>query len=68
VNPSLAIASAAEFPNNEPVPPEWEDLVRSLGIRLFSQDETGAVTIRPAAGSYSATGFMDASEFRGPPR
>lgn len=68
VNPSLAIASAAEFPNNEPVPPEWADLVRSLGIRLFRQDETGAVTIRPAAGSYTATGFMNASEFRGPPR
>lgn len=68
VDPALVIASAAPFPNNQPVPPEWEETVRSLGIALFRQDETGAATIRPRAEGFTVLGFVNGEMFSSPRR
>ncbi len=59
VGPKLVVASSAEFPNNQPIPPEWAEMVASLGIELFRQDETGAVTIQPSPDGFSARGFVN---------
>jgi len=64
VNPSLVLATAADFPSNEPIDEQWASMVESLGIRLFRQDRTGAVGIRLEKESWSAEGFLDGVTFK----
>jgi competence protein ComEC len=46
VQPKLIVASSRAFPESERIKDEWVESVTSRGIRLFRQDETGAVTLR----------------------
>ncbi|MBA2269808.1 MAG: ComEC/Rec2 family competence protein [Chthoniobacterales bacterium] len=46
VQPSLVVTSSPVFPEYERVKEEWTQMVRSRGIKLMRQDETGAVTLR----------------------
>jgi competence protein ComEC len=46
VQPKLIVASSRAFPESERIKDEWAESVTSRGIRLFRQDETGAVTLR----------------------
>jgi len=43
VQPRLIIATSRDFPEHERIPDEWAERVRARGIKLFRQDETGAV-------------------------
>lgn len=63
VNPSLIVATAADFPSNEPIDEEWASMVGNLGIRLFRQDRTGAATIHLKRGGFVGEGFLNKEIF-----
>lgn len=44
--PRLIIASSRDFPGYERISDAWAENLRQRGIKLFRQDETGAVTLR----------------------
>ncbi|MEP6822198.1 MAG: ComEC/Rec2 family competence protein [Chthoniobacterales bacterium] len=46
VQPRLIVATSPEFPENERVKDDWAQAVADRGIKLFRQDQTGAVSIR----------------------
>ncbi|HJT44975.1 MAG TPA: ComEC/Rec2 family competence protein, partial [Chthoniobacterales bacterium] len=46
VQPHLIIATSCDFPQRERLSEEWADDVRAKGIKLFRQDETGAVQLQ----------------------
>ena len=43
--PRLIVATSRDFPEYERVSDEWAERVRARGIKLFRQDETGAVEL-----------------------
>jgi ComEC/Rec2-related protein len=45
VHPRLVIATSRDFPPRERISDEWAERVRARGIKLFRQDETGAVQL-----------------------
>jgi len=57
-HPRALVATAAPFPDTEQVRPEWAQAVRTLGIDLYRQDETGAVIVTVRAGSFTVTPFL----------
>jgi ComEC/Rec2-related protein len=63
VNPSLIVAAAAGFPSNQPIDEDWASMVQNLGIHLFRQDRTGAVTIRLEKDGFVAKGFLNGENF-----
>jgi ComEC/Rec2-related protein len=63
VHPSLLVATAADFPSSETLDAEWAEMVRRLNIRLFRQDETGAVTIRFGKNGFTAMAFVNGEQF-----
>jgi beta-lactamase superfamily II metal-dependent hydrolase len=63
VNPSLIVAAAAGFPSNQPIDEDWSSMVQNLGIHLFRQDRTGAVTIRLEKDGFVAKGFLNGENF-----
>jgi competence protein ComEC len=65
VNPRAIIASHVDFPSEERIPPRWAAHCQDLGIRLFHQGKTGAVTIRLGKdGSLELRGFLDGEALR----
>jgi len=64
-HPQAIIATAAAFPAPERIRPEWAATVKSMGIALFRQDETGAVTVTSHAGSYTVSPYLSTG---GPPQ
>ena len=64
VQPRAIIASSPRFPENERVKDDWAEMVRSRGIRLLRQDETGAVTLRFFADHWEATPHLSGEAFR----
>ena len=58
VDPLLIVASAVDFPQNEKIDESWADMVRSMGIRLLRQDESGAATLRFLKKGIEADGFF----------
>src|SRR5439155_204250 len=46
VRPQLIIATSRDFPQHERISDEWAERVQARGIKLFRQDETGAVELR----------------------
>ena len=46
VQPRLIIATSRDFPQRERISDEWAERVRARGIKLFRQDETGAVQLK----------------------
>lgn len=46
VQPRALIASSIEFPESERIQDDWAEAVNARGIKLFRQDETGAVRVR----------------------
>jgi ComEC/Rec2-related protein len=57
-HPHALVATAAPFPDTERIRPEWALAVRALGIDLYRQDETGAVTVTVRADSFTVTPFL----------
>ena len=64
VRPQLIIATSVDFPARERIPDEWARSVAAQGIRLFRQDETGAVKLEFFADHWRATGFVNQATFR----
>ncbi|KAB2642904.1 MAG: DUF4131 domain-containing protein [Verrucomicrobia bacterium] len=65
VHPAAIIASNAEFPIEERLPPQQAAFWRASGIRVFDQEQTGAVTLSiDAAGDLLLEGFVDHSSMR----
>jgi competence protein ComEC len=46
IDPRLIIASSRNFPNSEKITDEWATMVRARGIKLFRQDESGAIELK----------------------
>lgn len=64
VQPQAIIATSRDFPENERIKPEWAETVRARGIKLFRQDETGAVQIRIFRDRWEATTYVTSETFR----
>ena len=68
VQPQAIVATSRDFPESERLKPEWIDAVRSRGIKLFRQDETGAVQVRLFRDRWEATAYVSGEIFRSPKR
>jgi competence protein ComEC len=64
VQPDAIVATSRDFPESERLKVEWTDAIRSRGIKLFRQDETGAVQIRLFRERWEATGYVSGETFR----
>jgi len=58
-NPSVVVASAADFPTSEKIPDVLVENLAARGIRLFRQDENGAVTIRIYSTHWEVSAWVD---------
>lgn len=64
VRPQAIVATSRVFPESERLKPEWIEDVRSRGVRLFRQDETGAVQLRLFDDRWEATSYVTGETFR----
>jgi competence protein ComEC len=64
VRPRLIITTSREFPEYERVSDEWAERVKARGIKLFRQDETGAVEIRFRRDDWQARAYITGEIFR----
>jgi competence protein ComEC len=64
VRPQLIIATSQDFPERERIGEDWADQVRARGIKLFRQDETGAVELEFSGREWSARGYLTSEVFR----
>ncbi|MBV9008109.1 MAG: ComEC/Rec2 family competence protein [Verrucomicrobia bacterium] len=65
VRPKLIIATSRESPVAEQITDEWKRTVAQRGIKLFAQDETGAVEITFSAdGQWKARSYLTGETFR----
>jgi hypothetical protein len=53
------IATAAAFPQNEPIDENWAAALRDRGIELFRMDESGAVQILAWPGRLEIESFLE---------
>src|SRR5438552_10089759 len=64
VQPRLIIATSRDFPEYERVSDEWAEQVRARGIKLFRQDETGAVELKFGRNDWEARAYITGETFR----
>jgi competence protein ComEC len=64
VQPRAIVATSRDFPESERIKPEWAESVHARGIKLFRQDETGAVQIRIFDASWEARAYVTSETFR----
>jgi competence protein ComEC len=64
VEPKAIVATSRAFPESERIKPEWAEGVQARGIKLFRQDETGAVQIRVFGDSWEARSYVTSETFR----
>jgi beta-lactamase superfamily II metal-dependent hydrolase len=64
VRPRLIIATSSEFPENERINEQWVEQLRSRNIKLFRQDETGAVQLNFSNQEWTARAYMTGEVFR----
>ena len=64
VRPRLIVATSRDFPDYERVSEQWVDRVRARGIRLFRQDETGAVELLFRREDWQARAYITGEVFR----
>jgi competence protein ComEC len=64
VQPRLIVATSRDFPQQERISDEWSERVRARGIRLFRQDETGAIELRFAPDQWEARAYLTGESFR----
>jgi len=64
VQPRLIIATSRDFPDYERVSDEWTENLQTRGIKLFRQDETGAVILRFRQDSWEAHSYFRGEIFR----
>jgi competence protein ComEC len=64
VQPQLIVATSRDFPSQERISDEWAERVRSRGIKLFRQDETGAVELELEERDWHARSYLTGETFR----
>src|SRR5207248_3337202 len=64
VQPRLIIATSRDFPGYERISDTWTENLRKRGIKLFRQDETGAVILRFRQDSWEAQSYFTGETFR----
>jgi beta-lactamase superfamily II metal-dependent hydrolase len=64
VKPRLIIATSRDFPDNERIKDDWVEDLQRRGIRLFRQDETGAVQLRFRHDGWEAQAYVTGEVFR----
>jgi competence protein ComEC len=64
VQPKLIVATSVDFPARERISDAWAEQVRARGIKLFRQDETGAVKLEFFNDGFCATPFLGQEIFR----
>ncbi len=64
VRPRLIIATSRDFPEYERISDEWAEHVRARGIKLFRQDETGAVELRFSEREWTTRAYVTGETFR----
>lgn len=64
VSPRLIIATSRDFPYSEHISEEWLNRVSALGIKLFRQDESGAVRLRFGPNDWEAQAYLTGETFR----
>jgi ComEC/Rec2-related protein len=64
VRPRLIIATSSEFPERERISEQWAEQLRARGIRLFRQDETGAVQLHFSNQEWNARSYLTGEVFR----
>jgi competence protein ComEC len=62
--PRLIIATSRDFPGSERISDAWVENLQRRGIKLFRQDETGAVTLRFRQNSWEAQSYFTGETFR----
>lgn len=65
VKPKVIVCSAADFPASARIEEAWGRDVVARGIRLFRQDETGAVRIELGRDEFTVRSFIGGQTFRG---
>jgi competence protein ComEC len=64
VQPRLIIATSRDFPGYERISDAWTENLQKRGIKLFRQDETGAVILRFRQDSWEAQSYFTGEIFR----
>lgn len=64
VQPRLIIATSRDFPGYERISDTWTENLQKRGIKLFRQDETGAVILRFRQDSWEAQSYFTGETFR----
>jgi ComEC/Rec2-related protein len=64
VRPRLIIATSSEFPEHERISEQWIEKLRARGIKLFRQDETGAVELEFRKNEWTARAYLTGEVFR----
>jgi competence protein ComEC len=62
--PRLIIATSMEFPEHERINEQWAEQLRARNIKLFRQDETGAVELKFSGNEWRARGYLTGEIFR----
>jgi len=62
--PRLIIATSRDFPEQERINDTWAENVQRRGIKLFRQDQTGAVILRFGHDSWEAQSYLTGETFR----
>jgi competence protein ComEC len=62
--PRLIIATSMEFPEHERISEQWAEQLRARNIKLFRQDETGAVELKFSGNEWRARGYLTGEIFR----
>jgi ComEC/Rec2-related protein len=62
--PRLIIATSRDFPEQERINDTWAEDLQRRGIKLFRQDQTGAVTLRFGRDSWEAQSYLTGEIFR----
>jgi len=60
----LIIATSQDFPERERISEDWVEEVRARGIKLFRQDETGAVELEFRGREWTARAYATGEIFR----
>ena len=64
VKPQVIVATSRNFPNSERITDEWAEMVRRRGIKLFRQDESGAVQLKFFHDRWEARSYLTGETFR----
>ena len=64
VQPRVVIATSRDFPEYERISDEWAADLQRRGVKLFRQDEAGAVELKFSGTEWSARAYLTGETFR----